>query len=856
MGQIRGKKAKVSACNIRSLSSFGIPYAGMHILVSTDNSATEDGQGNFDAYVVGNGRDAATALELKFINDLKTNTMTYKVGVNLTAENGRITSTGELAGGSSFKHITLNVDEGDTITFTPCGSGLYYPSYGFAFYDANDTFLFANVDSTQVGIEQTIKIPTGAKYFRAGFSNSDANNATYNTFKLSKGTNLFDTKTDEIYDNLLAMSCDYGFVYSAAQSVTSFSKLQDGRVTKIDYTSHVNNNAVTFSRIRMSEVPTGTKYVCFGFNADVDITGSIFVSKKYNDWTSANLITSFASVVVSKDNGLVVPCEIDTLKAAGLEDVFVIFRKDSAEENTSLYCGVFYKTLAHLIREEKSSGGDTPTPTTDDGVKTYIAGQDLATAEGRINASGAIVGNSTFAHITLEVTGGNVVKFTPSSTGIGSGYGWAFYDENDTPIFVNTDGTTVNIEQSVIVPSGAKYFRFGGSLSNLTSSPYNVFTLISKTQVVQQSERQIYDYLLAIASPYSSVYSSATEATSVTKLEGNRITRLNYTTHVTNNAVAFSKLVLSEAPSGTKNIMLSFLPTSNMTINVFVSKKYNNWTGTNIVASLSGIGLSNGKNSIISFDYETIKAAGEDGLFLIVTKTSQETNCNLDCAVWFETIADVLKEKDHTEDYSQKTWNVIGDSITAQGRYITSVKRLLPIQSVNGGLAASTIAINDTYMTGQSIVERVTSGQYAAADVWTVMGGLNDALYNSPLGALATIGSTYDKTTIYGALQAIVEYIMQTERPRLVLLTPAHSIRDLYDTSQHPTTMAAIRQAIIDVGALYGVAVCDLWAESGINLYNAQRATNPTTVDGVHWTDLGAEMAAPVIARKLKEILV
>lgn len=68
MGQIRGKKAKISACNIRSLSSFGIPYAGMHILVSTDNSATEDGQGNFDAYVVGDGHKAATALPLQRIN--------------------------------------------------------------------------------------------------------------------------------------------------------------------------------------------------------------------------------------------------------------------------------------------------------------------------------------------------------------------------------------------------------------------------------------------------------------------------------------------------------------------------------------------------------------------------------------------------------------------------------------------------------------------------------------------------------------------------------------------------------------------------------------------------------------------
>ena len=84
MGQIRGKKPHISACNIRSLSSFGIPYAGMHILVSTDNSATEDGQGNFDAYVVGDGNKAATALPLKEIVE---NTIYKQVEVSTTKTN-------------------------------------------------------------------------------------------------------------------------------------------------------------------------------------------------------------------------------------------------------------------------------------------------------------------------------------------------------------------------------------------------------------------------------------------------------------------------------------------------------------------------------------------------------------------------------------------------------------------------------------------------------------------------------------------------------------------------------------------------------------------------------------------------
>ena len=69
MGQIIGRTAKPDACNLQSLSSFGTPAAGQHILVSTDNSAMQNGQGNFDAYVVGDGHKAAAALELKDIDN-------------------------------------------------------------------------------------------------------------------------------------------------------------------------------------------------------------------------------------------------------------------------------------------------------------------------------------------------------------------------------------------------------------------------------------------------------------------------------------------------------------------------------------------------------------------------------------------------------------------------------------------------------------------------------------------------------------------------------------------------------------------------------------------------------------------
>lgn len=72
MGQIIGRAAKPDACNLRSLSSYGTPAAGQHILVSTDNSAMQNGQGNFDAYVVGDGTTAATGLPLikTYANDV------------------------------------------------------------------------------------------------------------------------------------------------------------------------------------------------------------------------------------------------------------------------------------------------------------------------------------------------------------------------------------------------------------------------------------------------------------------------------------------------------------------------------------------------------------------------------------------------------------------------------------------------------------------------------------------------------------------------------------------------------------------------------------------------------------------
>lgn len=69
MGQIIGGAAKPKRCNLNQLSQVPTPAAGEYILVSSDNSMNAAGQGNFDAYIVGVGNVAATALPLHYLAD-------------------------------------------------------------------------------------------------------------------------------------------------------------------------------------------------------------------------------------------------------------------------------------------------------------------------------------------------------------------------------------------------------------------------------------------------------------------------------------------------------------------------------------------------------------------------------------------------------------------------------------------------------------------------------------------------------------------------------------------------------------------------------------------------------------------
>lgn len=181
MGQIIGGAAKPKRCNFNKLSQLGTPAAGVHILVSRDNSMTSTGQGNFTHYIVGNGSNAATDLELHeitkdwsydidfVINGEKvTDSFFYSAGGSLT-----IGSTAKWYQPAYRKHIVIPAEEGDVFTITPTSTGASDALYGWLTSEyappQNTTTLIPYVsgttrNSTAVGTEVQIVAPAGTAY--------------------------------------------------------------------------------------------------------------------------------------------------------------------------------------------------------------------------------------------------------------------------------------------------------------------------------------------------------------------------------------------------------------------------------------------------------------------------------------------------------------------------------------------------------------------------------------------------------------------------------------------------------------------------------------------------------------------
>lgn len=162
MGQIVSLAAKPKRCNLNKLSQLGTPAAGEYILVSSDNSMNAAGQGNFDCYIVGDGQNAATALELKSIADLKPtvgskNSVTSGSVYNITSDRLAGYTSKDLTRGGFYNlntgEYTANNNYSSAIIEIPSEATYIIarnyrdnPSYeGVVIFDGNDNVVFSTL---------------------------------------------------------------------------------------------------------------------------------------------------------------------------------------------------------------------------------------------------------------------------------------------------------------------------------------------------------------------------------------------------------------------------------------------------------------------------------------------------------------------------------------------------------------------------------------------------------------------------------------------------------------------------------------------------------------------------------------
>jgi len=118
-------------------------------------------------------------------------------------------------------------------------------------------------------------------------------------------------------------------------------------------------------------------------------------------------------------------------------------------------------------------------------------------------------------------------------------------------------------------------------------------------------------------------------------------------------------------------------------------------------------------------------------------------------------------------------------------------------------------------MTG--ILSTIKADTVSGYDAVTITCGANDFRYPNveALGQIASIGGTFDETTMYGALQSAIEWLIgQKPSLKIILITPIKGWNNGTVMSEdYPNVFRT-------VGKLYSLPVCDWYDASGINELN------------------------------------
>lgn len=215
-----------------------------------------------------------------------------------------------------------------------------------------------------------------------------------------------------------------------------------------------------------------------------------------------------------------------------------------------------------------------------------------------------------------------------------------------------------------------------------------------------------------------------------------------------------------------------------------------------------------------------------------------------------------METKENLEDFSigqskwkNKTWNALGDSITAgymtKKTYHQYIQEKYALGAVNNyGIAGNEICTSGVFP--NPFVNRYMNMD-KKADVITVFGGVNDYRHNATLGTM----DSRDHSTFYGALHTICKGLYDLyPNCRYGFFTP---LRFYDNKSLHGELGNAKSHKFIDyVNAIK--EVCDYYEVPVLDLYNIVKLTSYETSvrerlmpDGVHPNEEGHEIISTKI---------
>lgn len=309
-----------------------------------------------------------------------------------------------------------------------------------------------------------------------------------------------------------------------------------------------------------------------------------------------------------------------------------------------------------------------------------------------------------------------------------------------------------------------------------------------------------------------------------------------YTLEITGTATEFSAYMIGEDGTGVSGDTHAYAGSPVTVTDEFSSSAH---LGSDYVSLVFAFATSNNTSAtarIATGRKLTIPALPEGLIFdsVYVKRTPALTKNSL-------TFDNAAQYKQYNCRFSNKKYFAMGDSIT-QGvapYYVSILGESLRCAKVTNGGVGGTSMVN--------LAGNILSKLWQGYDFVTIAHGVNDYdnSPNSPIGALAEHGSTFDKTTYIGAAQYIIETIQASSPNTEVIL-----IAPIYNAEENtPNTLGLklsdYRAALKSVADDYGLVF--------INGYDIINDSNKDGIfsDGTHLNAAGQAIYGVGLAERL-----